>query len=1342
MVGADITQFRKGMRDIRNETGILSETLAGIAGVGRSMTFALTTPILTMGTYFAQAATEFDANMRNINSLVKLSQGDFQDLSTEVLNFGMNSRAGANAASEALYAVFSAGYGLDDTSKAMDVMEYSTMLAEAGLSGLERTTEGLTATMLTFNDGTLDIARATDVWANMVGFGVGNLEGFLMNANKAMPAANALGVSFENLGATAAFLSQGFASPNKAMTAIGMLESNLMKPNAALALSYEKLGVVTGQQLVAKFGSLEEAIIAIKGVTNDIEFAAGFSKTGMEAALLLTNNIDATRAAYEAFYEGLDGAAFGQWQQQTQSFAYQFDRFKSALQGVAIALGNQVLPLITPLIAHITDGLVWFAQLNPEVHRFAVLLGGVTAAIGPVLWVFGSLIGTLTPMGLLFKGIIAAVSAFSSNFLGLRDTIASSTSGIIGSLAPLSETINTFYETLFPDTIEPPDTDALTGNWVNEVNTAEFLKIEGPTNLWTIFKEQGYEDLFSWDEFRDMAYKGGWDGQALQGDEIISLGGDLENAFTTVQKTKSQMQAMLDGGLVDPKGPVIPSTFTERFTKALQTALPSVIAELGNVLTGIRKWADANIGQGLNFLANLFAGSNDSNGNTPIYKALQQALNGDIIGAIDAVIPGAGEHLRNFLGTDFGNQIYNAFPQISAGISNLLTNAGQWFMDEGVPTLSRSVGYIVGKVGIAFGEVLGNLWGNLTNGNAAKGAGNAASVLGDTVVNPALQGFNDAMKEGGVTDPINQLFTALSGALVTAAGAWVIGVGFKEGIFAAIKFAISGMLSFAIWAGGWALNIIGKLGAALVAKSGLAAAWGTASTAITDGLKTLMTTATSGISSATSWVLSSAGSVIKALGAAIIASPISAGIVLGTLLYIAIPEEFKQGMRDAFKNVVDTIFGEGTTSYLNDAVHDAVILGISTAMYAAGDTEGAKNMAAGLSGGTNLVAPVTVDVEPEFWSDGFDLTTEQGQKDFMHSYFPEVLDIGEISVDGKFAFNEIKAGIDEQYLEYFSPDAIANALAQGITWDEYQKQIDNIAIEAYDLIGQKMVEKGAEFTLPDTLPVINLEGIDIGVTSATINTEGATVTMADPTTLIPDNSDTIVTYITPDGQVLDQKLTDANTTLTDGVTALGMTIANNIGDGTNLDANKIFNEFLQPLESHFVTTFGPESTITTTMTNFGTTLATKFTEVGTTLATANTDVATKLGQITLSFITEFDKIALAIQNGMDKINDWNLTVSGMSVAPSMAGGVDGSHAGGLRSVPYDGYIAELHKGERVLTKEEAQDYGTVPSSAIVSKPANSGGETIVNQTFVFNEVMSANRMVREMNRVGYRVEKR
>jgi TP901 family phage tail tape measure protein len=54
----------------------------------------------------------------------------------------------------------------------------------------------------------------------------------------------------------------------------------------------------------------------------------------------------------------------------------------------------------------------------------------------------------------------------------------------------------------------------------------------------------------------------------------------------------------------------------------------------------------------------------------------------------------------------------------------------------------------------------------------------------------------------------------------------------------------------------------------------------------------------------------------------------------------------------------------------------------------------------------------------------------------------------------------------------------------------------------------------------------------------------------------------------------------------------------------------------------------------------------------------------------------------------------------LSDAYSASGNVDGSHAAGLAYVPYDGYIAELHQGERVLTKEEAQAYiaRSIPST--------------------------------------------
>ena len=55
-------------------------------------------------------------------------------------------------------------------------------------------------------------------------------------------------------------------------------------------------------------------------------------------------------------------------------------------------------------------------------------------------------------------------------------------------------------------------------------------------------------------------------------------------------------------------------------------------------------------------------------------------------------------------------------------------------------------------------------------------------------------------------------------------------------------------------------------------------------------------------------------------------------------------------------------------------------------------------------------------------------------------------------------------------------------------------------------------------------------------------------------------------------------------------------------------------------------------------------------------------------------------------------------------ANATSSGVNGSHAGGLNYVPFDGYIAELHKGERVLTADEARGYNNRSNSGYDERP--------------------------------------
>lgn len=65
----------------------------------------------------------------------------------------------------------------------------------------------------------------------------------------------------------------------------------------------------------------------------------------------------------------------------------------------------------------------------------------------------------------------------------------------------------------------------------------------------------------------------------------------------------------------------------------------------------------------------------------------------------------------------------------------------------------------------------------------------------------------------------------------------------------------------------------------------------------------------------------------------------------------------------------------------------------------------------------------------------------------------------------------------------------------------------------------------------------------------------------------------------------------------------------------------------------------------------------------------------------------FGKIVDFVGKAWDKVKS-----IGGSIREAVGGLFDGSHATGLSYVPYNGYIAQLHEGERVLTKQENREY--------------------------------------------------
>lgn len=100
----------------------------------------------------------------------------------------------------------------------------------------------------------------------------------------------------------------------------------------------------------------------------------------------------------------------------------------------------------------------------------------------------------------------------------------------------------------------------------------------------------------------------------------------------------------------------------------------------------------------------------------------------------------------------------------------------------------------------------------------------------------------------------------------------------------------------------------------------------------------------------------------------------------------------------------------------------------------------------------------------------------------------------------------------------------------------------------------------------------------------------------------------------------------------------------------------------------------------------------------------------------------FERVTGAIKTAIEWLGSWNDTEAKSKDTSFKSGkDYDGSHAGGLAYVPYDGYIAELHQGERVLTKSQNANYNS-----------NAGDTYITGNTFVVREEADIKKIAREL----------
>lgn len=121
--------------------------------------------------------------------------------------------------------------------------------------------------------------------------------------------------------------------------------------------------------------------------------------------------LSAKQAATLALIYEQTGAAQGQASREAEGASGSMRTLKTEFTNLTTQLGQELLPMITPLIQKLVDMSARFSNLQPETKKTIVIVGALVAAIGPLSLGIGTVL-TLIPT--MVTGFVAVKTAFVS----------------------------------------------------------------------------------------------------------------------------------------------------------------------------------------------------------------------------------------------------------------------------------------------------------------------------------------------------------------------------------------------------------------------------------------------------------------------------------------------------------------------------------------------------------------------------------------------------------------------------------------------------------------------------------------------------------------------------------------------------------------------------------------------------------------------------------------------------------------------------------------------------------------------------------------------------------------
>jgi len=351
-------KFSKVFAGANAKMGTMSKGLRKLGISGGMAAAGMAALAVGIGVKAVKAASAFETSMGNVATLIDESTESMEAMSKEVLDMSKEVPVSIADLTSALYDVRSAGIS---AGAAMDVLRSSAKLAVAGLGTTKEATNLLTSAINSFSYQGYSADEMANILFKTVKAGKTTVAELAGAFGMVAPVASEAKVQLTELQAATAALTTTGMTASMAQTAFRGAIMALQKPTADLEKIFDKLGVTTGKELIARSGGAVNAFNKIKEVAkaNGVQMTDLVGRVeGLNAVLALTGGEVGKKFVEisEDMESGTDNLTVA-FDKQLKTSAAQYQLMKSQLSVVMIDLGKKIIPFLLGAVQVLSKGV-------------------------------------------------------------------------------------------------------------------------------------------------------------------------------------------------------------------------------------------------------------------------------------------------------------------------------------------------------------------------------------------------------------------------------------------------------------------------------------------------------------------------------------------------------------------------------------------------------------------------------------------------------------------------------------------------------------------------------------------------------------------------------------------------------------------------------------------------------------------------------------------------------------------------------------------------------------------------------------------------------------------------